>query len=366
MMQAPGRYYSRLTSSLAKRIAALTGDRLKRVFFANSGAESNDAAVKIALKHATRTGKQGYGIIALEHSFHGRSSIGLSLTGNASRKKGFGPYASFPGIVHVPAPYCYRCPLGLTYPSCKVKCADSVEDALKTRITGEAAMLVAEPIIAVGGVLPPPPEYWPKVEAICRKHKITLIHDEVFTGWGRTGKTFAHEHWDCKPDIITFAKGIGGGIPLGGFAATEELGMAFDEGDHFTTFGSNNQVGMAAGHAVLDVLEEENLAAHAGELGRCFIEGLNRLAARHAGIGDVRGMGLLIGIEVVRDRASREPAPDLAKAVQAGLRERGILLSITGVHGCVLRITPPLVLTRSQVDESLTAIDLAFADAIKR
>ena len=363
LMQGPGRYHSRLTSSLARKIAGVMGNRLKRVFFANSGAEANDGAIKIAFKHATRTGKQGYGVLAVEHGFHGRTSVGLSLTGNAARKKGFGPYASFPGVVHVPAPYCYRCPLGLTYPTCKVKCADIVEDALKTRVPGVAAAMIAEPIICVGGVLTPPPEYWPKVEATCRRNKITLIHDEVFSGWGRTGKMFAHEHWNVQPDVVTFAKAIGGGVPLGGFIATEELGTAFEEGDHFTTFGANNQIGIAAGHAVLDVIQREDLVKRSATMGATFIEGLRRLAAKHPCIGDVRGLGLMIGVEIVNDRASREPAPQLTKRVQQAMRERGVLVSITGVHGCVLRITPPLVITESQVGMALETLDSALGAA---
>ena len=364
LMQGPGRYHSRLTSSLARKIAGVMGSRLKRVFFANSGAEANDGAIKIAFKHATRTGKQGYGVLAVEHGFHGRTSVGLSLTGNAARKKGFGPYASFPGVVHVPAPYCYRCPLGLTYPTCKVKCADVVEDALKTRVPGVAAAMIAEPIICVGGVLTPPPEYWPKVEATCRRNKITLIHDEVFSGWGRTGKMFAHEHWNVQPDVVTFAKAIGGGVPLGGFIATEELGTAFEEGDHFTTFGANNQIGIAAGHAVLDVIQREDLVKRSATMGATFIEGLRRLAAKHPCIGDVRGLGLMIGVEIVNDRASREPAPQLTKRVQQAMRERGVLVSITGVHGCVLRITPPLVITDSQVGMALETLDSALGAAM--
>jgi len=364
LMQGPGRYHSRLTSSLARKIAGVMGNRLKRVFFANSGAEANDGAIKIAFKHATRTGKQGYGVLAVEHGFHGRTSVGLSLTGNAARKKGFGPYASFPGVVHVPAPYCYRCPLGLTYPTCKVKCADVVEDALKTRVPGVAAAMIAEPIICVGGVLTPPPEYWTKVEATCRRNKITLIHDEVFSGWGRTGKMFAHEHWNVQPDVVTFAKAIGGGVPLGGFIATEELGTAFEEGDHFTTFGANNQIGIAAGHAVLDVIEREDLVKRSATMGATFIEGLRRLAAKHPCIGDVRGLGLMIGVEIVNDRASREPAPQLTKRVQQAMRERGVLVSITGVHGCVLRITPPLVITESQVGMALETLDSALGAAM--
>ena len=190
-----------------------------------------------------------------------------------------------------------------------------------------------------------------------------MIHDEVFSAFGRTGKTYAHEHWNVKPDVVTFAKAIGGGIPLGGFMATEEVGMSFDEGDHFTTFGANNQVGIAAGHAVLDVLEHEKLSSRAADTGAFFLEGLRRLGARHQNIGDVRGLGLMIGIEIVKDRASREPSVQLAKTVQRLMRERGVLVSITGVHGCVLRITPPLVITKDQVQSALYAFDSAFSMA---
>jgi 4-aminobutyrate aminotransferase / (S)-3-amino-2-methylpropionate transaminase / 5-aminovalerate transaminase len=362
LMQGPGRYHSKLTSSLARRIAQTTDNRLKRVFFANSGAESNDGAIKIAFKHATKKGRGGYGVIAMEHGFHGRLSLPLSLTGNASRKKGFGPYSAFPGIVHAPAPYFYRSGEKNELDFGK-RIARSLEDVLKTRAPGDVAALIAEPIICVGGVLTPPANYWPEVQAICRKHGITLIHDEVFSGWGRTGKLFAHQHWDVQPDIVTFAKAIGGGLPLGGFMATEELGTAFDEGDHFTTFGANNQVGIAAGHAVLDIVEQERLAERANEMGGRFMEGLRRLAGRHSQIGDVRGLGLMIGVEIVKDRDSKEPDPQLTKHLQKAMRERGVLVSITGVYGCVLRITPPLVIDANQVDRALEALDEAFTSA---
>lgn len=359
LMQGPGRYFSRLTSSLAGRIAATTGNRLKRVFFSNSGAEANDGAIKLSFKHATKTGKQGYGVVAFEHGFHGRLSLPLSLTGNASRKKGFGPYSSFPGIVHAPAPYFYRSD-AKNKADFAVALARNFEELIKTRAPGDIAALIAEPIICVGGVLTPPDNYWPEMEAVCRKHKITLIHDEVFSGFGRTGKLFAHQHWNCSPDIVTFAKAIGGGVPLGGFMATETLGMSFDEGDHFTTFGANNQIGMAAGHAVLDILEQERLAERAGELGAYFVNCLQGLAHKHAAIGDVRGMGLMIGVEIVKNRDSKEPDPKLTQFIQLNLREQGILMSVTGVYGCVLRITPPLVITHDQIDQAIEALDKAF------
>lgn len=362
LLQGPGRYYSPLTVRLAERISATSGGRLPRVFFANSGAEANDGAVKIAFKYATRQRRQGYGIVAMEHGFHGRLSLPLSLTGNASRKKGFGPYASFPGVLHAPAPYFYRSG-SKNELDFGMQTARRIEELLKTSAPGEVAALISEPILCVGGVLPPPPNYWPEVQSICRRHGITLILDEVFSGWGRTGKLFAHHHWDVEPDIVTFAKAIGGGVPLAGFIATETLGTAFDEGDHFTTFGANNQIGMAAGNAVLDVLQQERLAERAAEMGEHFLQGLRKLATRHDAIGDVRGLGLMIGVELVRNRDSKEPHPALTRHVQARLRERGVLVSTTGVHGCVVRITPALVITRGQIDHALEQFDAVLEES---
>jgi 4-aminobutyrate aminotransferase / (S)-3-amino-2-methylpropionate transaminase / 5-aminovalerate transaminase len=364
LLQSPGRFHSRLSLSLSKRISGLTDDRLKRVFFCNSGAEANDGAIKLSLKHATVTGKQGYGILAFEHSFHGRLSLPLSLTGNASRKKGFGPYAAFPGVVHIAAPYCYRCPLKLERPTCGTACAGIVEDALKTRVPGEAAVFIAEPILGVGGVIIPPDDYWPRVQDICRKHNITLVMDEVFTAFGRTGAMFAHQHWNLAPDVMTFAKAIGGGVPLGGFVATNSVGAAFDDGDHFTTFGTNNQIGAAAGHAVLDVIETEQLAQRANNLGAQLVEGLRELQKRFPFIGDIRGKGLMVGIEIVKDPQSREPFPVLAKTIQAELRKRGVILGLTGVNACVLRITPPLVIDETEIAAVLSHFDAVLKNAI--
>lgn len=365
LLQGPGRNHSRITSELAARITRTSDGRLSRVFFTNSGAESNDGAVKLAFKHATNTAAKGYGVIAMEHSFHGRTSLALTLTGNAARKKGFGPYAALPGVVHVSAPYCYRCPYSSHNKNndggCGLKCADAIEDAIKVRMQSTPAVLISESILCVGGVLTPPRQYWPRVQEICRKHGITLIIDEVFAGWGRTGKTFGYQHWDVQPDIVTFAKAIGGGVPIGGFMATETLGTAFEEGDHFTTFGSNNQIGMAAGHAVLDILEQEGLTENARILGERFLEGFRRLAEKHEVIGDVRGIGLMIGVELVKNRDTREPYPELVKAMHAALRARKILISTTGTYASTLRITPPLVITRDQVEHALQVFDETFS-----
>jgi len=220
--------------------------------------------------------------------------------------------------------------------------------------------MIAEPILGVGGVIVPPDEYWPKVEAICKRHKITLVMDEVFAGFGRTGYDFAHQHYGIEPDIVTFAKAIGGGVPLGGFICTETLGTAFEPGDHFTTYGAKNQIGIAAGHAVLDILREESLKERARELGARFLEGLRSMQKRFPFVGDVRGRGLMIGIELVRG-PDATPAADLAKALELEVLKRGALISTTGANGNVLRITPPLVIEEAQVERAIAIIGDALA-----
>ena len=364
LLQIPGRYHSTLTLDLAKRLAALTGERLRRTFFANSGAEANEGAIKCGLKHAVNTRKQGYGILAFDHGFHGRLSLSSALSGMSNQKRGMGSFATFPGIAHVPAPYCYRCPLGLSAPSCNLKCADLVNEAIKTRVPGDAAIMIAEPILGVGGVLTPPEGYWAKVEDICKSNKVTLIHDEVFVGFGRTGKWFAHEWYDTKPDMITFAKAIGGGVPLSGFMATEELGTAFAPSDHFTTFGAKNQIGIAAAHAVLDVLAKENLLERALSAGRRFMDRLRLAAKRFPILGDVRGKGLMIGIEIV-DPKDKAPLAAAAKSLQERIVKRGALISTTGVNANILRITPPLVITDDQIDRACDAIEGSLAEEMQ-
>ncbi len=365
LLQVPGRYHSVLTLNLAKRLAAITNERLCRTFFANSGAEANEGAIKCALKHAFNTHKQGFGIIAFDHGFHGRLSLTSALTGISKQKRGMGPFGTFPGIAHVPPPYCYRCPLGLSFPSCQIKCADTVAEAIKTRVPGDAAVMIAEPILGVGGVITPPDGYWMKVEDICRSHGVVLIHDEVFVGFGRTGKWFAHEWYGTKPDIVTFAKTIGGGVPLGGFIATEELGTAFEPSDHYTTYGPKNQIGIAAAHAVLDVLAGENLIERATSAGHRFMERLRSAATRFPILGDIRGKGLMIGLEIVHPQG-KAPAANIAKSLQSRIIKRGALISTTGVNGNVLRITPPLVITDAQIDRACDAIDASLAEEARQ
>jgi 4-aminobutyrate aminotransferase-like enzyme len=333
---------------------------MTRVFFANSGAEANDGAIKLALKHALKTSKKGLGIVALEYGFHGRLSLPLSLSGLARRKQGLGPYAMFPGIVHVTAPYAYRLGAEAGRPLDEAECCErslgDLEKALKFRVPGGAAALIAEPIPCVGGVFVPPRDYWPRVRELCDRHGMLLIFDEVFCGWGRTGTLFAHEQWGVRPDILTFAKAIGGGLPLAGFVASDEIATAFEEGDHYTTFGGNNQLGVAAGHAVLDILETEHLVDEARAKGEHFLSGLMALQERYPCIGDVRGRGLMIGVEIVADRHLRTPDPHQAQAIQRMMQDLGVLVSASGAYGNVLRITPPLVITYGQIDTALARL----------
>ena len=315
LLIVPGRYMGRPALTLARRIAEYIGNKLEMTFFCNSGAEAAEGATKLALKHSWSKQREGNTVIALQHGYHGRLGLSLALTGLPKMKKGMGTFGLHPGVIHAPAPYCYRCPLGLKYPSCNVKCADVIDDLMDTSVQGQAAAFIAEPILGVGGVIVPPQEYWPKVAAILKKHGVPFILDEVFTGFGRTGEKFAHQGYGVQPDVMAFAKAIGGGVPLGGFIATREFGEVFKSADHSTTYGGKNQLGIAAGHAVLDILKKERLEDCATERGAQFMAGLRELAKSRPEMGEVRGKGLFIAIEIVKNGA-REPDPTWRKRFQ--------------------------------------------------
>jgi len=354
LLIVPGRYQGRPAMNLARRLAGYVGNGLEMTFFCNSGAEAAEGAVKLALKYQHGQRREGHTIISFQHGYHGRLGFSLALTGLPKMKKGMGMFGLYPGVQFAPAPYCYRCPLGLKYGSCGIKCADFIDDMMHTAVQGEAAVMIAEPILGVGGVIVPPDEYWPKLSAILKKHGVMLVMDEVFTGFGRTGKPFAHQGYGVVPDVMAFAKAIGGGVPLGGFIATREVGGSFKSADHSTTYGGKNQLGIAAGHAVLDILLRERLEDRAAERGEQFMSGLRELARQFPMIGDVRGKGLFIGVEIVADAAGRPDAAMARRIADEGLRE-GVLLSPTGASSNIIRITPPLVITDSQVDRSLRA-----------
>ncbi len=341
-------YGNKPQSDFAEKLAEISPGKLKKSFFTSSGTEADDTAV-LAAKLAT--GRQE--IIVLRHSYSGRSATALSSIGHSTWK----PVASqVAGISHAPAPYCYRCPFKLEYPSCNVACADDVEELIQTTTTGEIAAFMAEPILGVGGFIVPPKEYFGKVAEITRNHGGLFIADEVQSGWGRTGdKWFGIEHWGVEPDIITSAKGMANGVPIGWTIATSDVADAFP-GLTFSTFGGN-PVSMAAGLAVVNFIEEEDLRTNARVVGGYFREKLEELQDKHPVIGDVRGIGLMQAIELVKDRKTKEPAPEAVLKVFEETKRQGVLIGKGGLYGNVIRTGMMLNSTKENVDELIAALD---------
>ena len=345
-------YANKPQSDLAEKLYQITPGDLKKSFFTNSGTEADDTAV-----HAAKTATGRHEIVVLRHSYSGRSATSLSAMGHA-------PWRPLPaqiaGIVHAAAPYCYRCPFKLTYPECGLACANDIEELIMTTTTGEIAAFMAEPILGVGGFVVPPPGYFERAAEIARKHGGLFIADEVQTGWGRTGdKWFGIEHWDVEPDIITSAKGLGNGVPIGITVATQDVADKYP-GLTFSTFGGN-PVSMAAALAVIKVIEEEDLKRNAAEVGAYLREQLEGLKEKYPVIGDVRGMGLMQGIELVKDRETKEPAPQAVLTVFEETKRRAVLIGKGGLYGNVIRTGLMLNSTKDHVDELIKALDSGFA-----
>jgi 4-aminobutyrate aminotransferase-like enzyme len=339
--------------ALAKKLASLTPNgELTKSFFSNSGTEANETAI-VAARCYTGSSE----IVALRHSYHGRSAMAMTLTGQSSWRLGGVPQ---PGVVHAHNAYCYRCPFGLTYPSCELRCAKDMDELIRTTTSGRVAGLIAEPIQGVGGFITPPKEYFPIVADIIRQYGGIFISDEVQTGWGRTGnKWFGIEQWGVTPDIITSAKGLANGSPIGLTIAKPAIADAM-KGVTISTFGGN-PVTTTAAKAVVDFIEEQNLAANAADVGAYLRAGLEDLQQKHLLIGDVRGMGLLQALELVEDRQSKKPATQATLRILEAARENGILLGKGGIYGNVLRLSPPLNISRSDVDSFLKQLDMSFA-----
>ena len=338
-------------AALAKKIASITpGGQLTKSFFTNSGTEANETAILAARCY---TGNSD--IVALRHSYHGRSALTMGITGQGGWKLG----PSQPGIVHAHNAYCYRCPFGLTYPDCGVKCAEDVEDVIRSTTNGQIAGFIAEPIQGVGGFITPPKEYFPIVEKIVRNHGGVFISDEVQTGWGRTGnKWFGIEQWGVTPDIMTSAKGLGNGAPIGLTVAKSYIADSV-KGLTISTFGGN-PVTTTQAKAVIDFIEEQNLRQNCAETGQYLRENLENLQKKHQIIGDVRGMGLMQAIELVEDRQTKTPAVKQTAAVMEAARENHLLIGKGGMFGNVLRITPPMNVGKSDVDEFIKLLDASL------
>ena len=337
---------------LAVRLNELTpGDFHKMTMFLNSGAEAVENAVKIA-RYAT--GRPA--IITLDGAFHGRTLLTMSMTSKVKPYKfGFGPFA--PEIYHMPNANCYRCPFGKTYPGCGVACADHLEDFFIEHVAAEqVAALIAEPIQGEGGFITPPPEYFAKLQAICRKYGIVLIIDEIQSGMGRTGKLYAIEHWGVEPDIITTAKSLGGGLPLSAVTGRAELMDAPHAGGLGGTF-SGNPIACAAALAVLEIMVEDGLVARAAELGVKARARLEALQGKCELVGDVRGLGPMLAIELVRDRERKTPAAEETRELVKLCYDRGLMVLSCGQYGNVIRTLMPLVITDEAFDRGFAILE---------
>lgn len=345
-------YANKPQSDLAEKLYQITPGRLKKTFFTNSGTEADDTAI-----HAAKTYTGRHEIVVLRHSYAGRSATALSTMGHSTWR----PLpAQIPGIVHARAPYCYRCPLKLTYPECGLACANDIEELIMTTTTGEIAAFMSETILGVGGFIVPPPGYFERAAEIARNHGGLFISDEVQTAWGRTGdKWFGIEHWDVVPDIITSAKGMGNGVPIGMTTATPEVADSYP-GLTFSTFGGN-PVSMAAALAVIKIIEDDDLKKNAAVVGAHFRARLEELKEKYTVIGDVRGLGLMQGMELVKDRETKEPDPQSVLKVFEETKRRRVLVGKGGLYGNVIRTGLMLNSTKDTVDELIEALDAAFS-----
>jgi 4-aminobutyrate aminotransferase len=348
-------YYEEMVA-LAEKLAEIApGDMARRVSFGNSGAEAIEGSIKLA-RWSTKRDK----IIAFYGSFHGRTLGALSLTARkAVQRAGFGPL--IPGVVHAPYPNCYRCPVGQKPESCAVECVGFIENTLLKTVAPpeETAAIVVEPVQGEGGYIVPPRIFFDELARVASQHGILLIFDEVQSGMGRTGRMWAADHFDAVPDIIAVAKGIASGLPLGATVAHADL-MTWPPGAHASTFGGN-PVACAAALATIALLEEE-LISNAARMGAYLMDRMREWPHRFAQVGDVRGLGLMIGIELVRDRETREKAPQLRDRVVQMAFERGLL--VLGAGDNSLRLCPPLVITREQCAFALETLEECLTAAI--
>jgi 4-aminobutyrate aminotransferase-like enzyme len=339
--------------ALAEKLAQITPGRLQKSFFCNSGTEADETAVMLA-----RMSTGHFDVVALRHGYSGHSLLAKSLTAHSPyRRAGIVSV----GISHALNPYCYRCPLHLTYPSCGVACAYDVEETIRTTTSGNIAAFLAETIQGVGGVIVPPKEYFKIVFTIVKKYGGLFISDEVQTGFGRTGKNwFGIEHWEVEPDMLTGAKGMANGTPVGLCIATPEVADSF-KGMTISTFGGNPVTSVAA-RATIQVIEEDKLLDNADRVGAYFRRKLEGLQEKYPMIGDVRGMGLMQGVELVKDRKTKEPAPEATVQMMERCRAHGLLIGKGGLFGNVIRLSPPLNISEGDVDEAIRIMDRSFAE----
>jgi 4-aminobutyrate aminotransferase len=335
----------------------IPGDFKKKFFYGNSGAESVEAAIKLSRWHSRRQG-----ILAYIGAFHGRTLGAVSLTASKpAQRRYFAPL--IPGVEHIFYPYCYRCPFNLECPDCGFRCVTYVDDYLFHKFVPpeEVAMILVEPIQGEGGYIVPPDGYFKALRELCDEHGILIAADEVQSGLGRTGKWFASEHFDLVPDIVCMAKGIAAGLPLGVTASRADL-MDWTPGSHASTFGGN-PVSASAAIEVIKIIKEERLLENAEKVGGHLIERLREMQDTHPMMGDVRGRGLMVGVELVKDRDSKEPAKEETEEVMMRCFEKGAALVNCGVS--VIRWMPPLLITEELIDSALEIFEGVLTDVEK-
>ena len=342
---------------LAERMNALVpGPFAKKTMFANSGAEAVENAVKIA---RAATGRPA--VIAFEDGFHGRTLLALTLTSKVHPyKAGFGPFA--PEVYRAPYPYAYRCPQGSSHASCTDHSIAAIEEMFKRYVAADqVAAVIVEPVLGEGGFVVPPADWLPRLRELTERHGILLIADEVQTGFGRTGRTWAVEHSGVVPDILIAAKSLAGGMPLSSITGKAEVMDAAGPGGLGGTFGGN-PVAVAAAHAVLDVMEGGELQARAMRIGETFAARARSWRERFDIVGDVRGIGAMWAVELVKDRASRAPAKDETAAVAQRCWQRGLVTITAGTYGNVLRTLMPLVVSDAELEEGLDVLEGALGE----
>jgi 4-aminobutyrate aminotransferase len=352
-------FYYKQFIEMGETLTRITpGDFSKKVFFGNSGAEANEAAIKVVRWHTRRPR-----LLAYIKGFHGRTYGAMSLTASKTvQRRYFFPLV--PGVSHIPYPNCYRCPFHLEYPQCSYWCVDYIDEyVLGTYAPAEeVAAIIIEPIQGEGGYAVPPADYFKRLQKILRQHKILLISDEIQSGMGRTGKWCAIEHYDVVPDVITLAKAVGGGIPLGAMICRSEI-QNWEAGSHASTFGGN-PVACTAGLKTIQIIERDGLLQNASELGEYIMTRFKEMQQKYQIIGDVRGKGLMIGVELVENRKTKKPAKKATEDLIMNVWKKGVALISAGLS--TLRIAPSLVISQDLVDIALPIIEEEIATVNKR
>lgn len=347
-------YLNPTIGAFAEKLASHMPEGLTRTYFTNSGSEANEIAILSAREYTGNTD-----VIALRNCYHGGTATTMGLTAHGTWRF---KTNQAPAIHHTMPGYCYRCPYGLKYPACDVKCAHDVKNVIEHQTSGEVACFIGEPIQGVGGTVTPPKEYFQIVYDIVREYGGICIADEVQGGFGRSGNHFwSHQNWDVVPDAITMAKGIGNGAPLGAFTTTESISEEMTNRIHFNTYGGN-PISMTQGLATLEVIEEEGIQQNALEIGNYLKEALEALQEKHPLIGDIRGMGLMLGVELVRCPKSKEPASTEAAAVMEKMKHQGVLIGKGGLYGNTLRIKPPMCITKDDAEYLVTSLDIVLSE----